>query len=82
MSYPLSSDENGIKIIPQLMEPERMYYCLHNDRVLLVFKDEQQFLNCYEIEEKEIVEDIKKCKNTDEIEKTIENYISKQNLKH
>jgi hypothetical protein len=82
VSYPLSSDEKGIKIIPQLMEPERMYYCLHNDKVLLVFKDEQQFLNCYEIEEKEIVEDVKKCKNTDEIEKMIENYISKQNLKH
>lgn len=78
MSYPLSSDEKGLKIIPELMEKEKMYYCIHNEKVLLVFKDAQEFLNCYEIEEKEIVESVKKCNNPDEIEKEIENYISKE----
>jgi hypothetical protein len=79
MSYPLSSDEKGVKIMPELMEKEKMYYCLHNENVLLFFKDDQEFLNCYEIEEKEIVEIVKKCKSADEIEKTIENYLAKQN---
>jgi hypothetical protein len=82
MSYPLSPDEKGVKIIPELMEKEKMYYCLHNEKILLVFKDEQEFLNCYEIEEQEIVENVKKCKDSDEIEKVIESYLSKQNLKH
>jgi hypothetical protein len=52
VSYPITSDEGGIKIIPELMEQEKMYYCLHNGKILLVFKDSQEFLNCYEIEEK------------------------------
>jgi hypothetical protein len=82
VSYPITSDEGGIKIIPELMEQEKMYYCLHNGKVLLVFKDSQEFLNCYEIEEKEIIENVKACKNPDEIEKAIDNYLAKQNLKH
>ncbi len=77
MSYPLVPDKNGIKIIPELMEKEKMYYCIQNEKIMLVYKDEQEFLNCYEIEEKEIVEIIKKCQNPDEIERTIQNYLEK-----
>ncbi len=75
MKYPLSSEQNGVKIIPELMEPEKMYYCLHNQKILLVFKDEHDFLNCYEIEEKEIVESVKNSQNPEDIEKVIENYL-------
>lgn len=59
-----------------------MYYCIHNEKVLMVFKDSQEFLNCYEIEEEEVVNAVKKCTTPGDIEKEIENYISKQNLKH
>jgi len=82
MSYPIISDEGGIKIIPELMKQEKMYYCLHNGKVMLVFKDSQEFLNCYEIEEAEIVEIVKTCKSPDEIEKMIEDYLAKQDIKH
>lgn len=75
MSYPLVPDKNGVKIIPDLMEKEKMYYCVQNEKVMLVYKDEQEFLNCYEIEEKDIVESIKKCQNPDEIEKAIQDYL-------
>jgi hypothetical protein len=81
MSYPLSSDEKGLKIIPELMEKEKMYYCLHNSKILLVFKDDQEFLNCYEIEDTEIVSAVKNSTNPQEIEKIIEAYIS-ENIKH
>ena len=78
MSYPLSSEQDGVKIRPDLMEPEKMYYCLHNDKILLVFKDDHEFLNCYEIEEEEIVERVKRCQNPDEIEKVIGDYVEKK----
>jgi len=81
MSYPLVPDKNGVKIIPELMEIEKMYYCLQNDKVLLVYKDEQEFLNCYEIEEPEIVENIKKCQNPDEIERAIHGYLEESKHK-
>jgi hypothetical protein len=80
VSYPLAPDQNGVKIIPELMEKEKMYYCVQGEKILLVFKDEQEFLNCYEIDEKEMVESVKQCKNPEEIEKTIEEYLAK--LKH
>jgi len=77
VSYPLVPDKNGVKIIPELMEKEKMYYCLQNEKVILVFKDDQEFLNCYEIEEKEIVESVKNCQSPDEIERTIQDYLEK-----
>lgn len=80
MEYPLRPDEKGIKIIAQEMEPEKMYYCYHNNKVMLVYKDEQEFLNCYEIEEREVVDIVKECKGPVEIEKAIQNYLAKNNL--
>lgn len=77
MPYPVSSEKNGIKIIPELMEPEKMYYCIHDQKVMLVYKDAQQFLNCYEIEEKELIDVIRECQNPDQIEAVIQNYLKK-----
>ncbi|MBI5697331.1 MAG: hypothetical protein HZC29_02290 [Thaumarchaeota archaeon] len=82
MSYPLIPDEKGIKIIAEKMEQEKMYYCYHNNKVMLVYKDDQEFLNCYEIEDEEIVSSVRDCKNPEEIEKIIEDYLAKQNIKH
>ena len=58
MVKPISVDENGIKLKPEIMEKEKLYHCVFNNKVFLVYKDEQEFLNCYEIEEKEIVDKI------------------------
>lgn len=80
MEYPLRPDEKGIKIIAQEMEAEKMYYCYHNNKVMLVYKDEQEFLNCYEIEEQEIVNVVKNCKTPEEIEKIIDGYLKSNNL--
>ncbi len=82
VSYPLSVDENGVKMKPENMEKEKMYYCLHNEKLILVYKDDQEFLNCYEIEEKDLVDSVKTCSNPDDIEKIIEGYIQKENIKH
>jgi hypothetical protein len=81
MSYPLVPDEKGVKIIPELMEKEKMYYCLQNEKVMLVYKDEQEFLNCYEIEEKEIVDRVKECQSPEEIEAAIREYLEHSSLK-
>ncbi len=82
MDYPLSTGKDGIKIKPEKMESEKLYHCIYNDKVFLVYKDEQHFLNCYEIEEKELVDMIKLSSTPDEVQKILEDYIQKQNLKH
>lgn len=80
MPYPISADDSGIKIKPEYMEKERMYYCLYSNKVILVFKDEQEFLNCYEIEEAEVVKRVKECEGPDDIEKVIEDFVSKNEM--
>ena len=80
MSYPLSSEKDGIKIQPDKMQPETLYHCMFQNKVMLVYKDQNEILNCYEIEEEEIVLKVKESKN-DDIEKILEGYIQKKNLK-
>lgn len=80
MDNPISVDDNGAKIKPELMENEKLYHCIYKDKVLLFYKDDQDFLNCYEIEEPDLVNQIEKCNNTDDVEKFLDDYIQKQDL--
>ena len=80
MSYPLSAEKDGIKIKTEHMLPDQLYHCIFQNKVMLVYKDQNEILNCYEIEEEEIVLKVKESKN-DDIEKILEDYIQKKNLK-
>ena len=82
MSSPVTANEDGIKLKPELMEKEKMYHCFFQKKMIVVFKDDQDLLNCYEIEEEEIIEKIKTISNQDDIEKIFEDYIKQKNLKH
>jgi len=82
VDYPVSVDEKGVKFIPEKMEKEKLYHCIFKENVLLIYKDSQDILNCYEIEEKELVEKIKNCSDKDRIEKILEDYVERENLKH
>ena len=82
MAYPVSSDDNGINIKPELMEKEKLYHHVFKNKVLLLFKDSQDFLNCYEIEEEDLVNQVKNSKTDDEIEKIFEEYIKREDLKN
>ena len=82
MTNPITADGDGIKIKPELMEKEKLYHCIFQDKVLLVYKDSQDILNCYEIEEKELVEKVKQNSSNDNLEKIFEEYIERKDLKH
>ena len=82
MDYPLSVDENGVNLKPEKMEKEKLYHCIFKNKAMLIFKDSQDVLNCYEIEEQELVEKIKECDNDDDLEKLFEDYVSGKNLKN
>ena len=76
MTYPLSVNDDGLKIKPELMENEKLYHCIFKDKALLVFKDSQDFLNCFEIEEASLVDKIRDCKHDSDLEKLFEDYLS------
>ena len=80
--YPVSTSEDGVKIQPENMEQEKLYHCVFKDKILLFYKDVQDVLNCYEIEEQELVQRIKSVSDKDEIEKILEDYIKHNGLKH
>ena len=80
MVNPLTSDKDGVKFKPELMEKEKLYYCFFKDKVILAYKDNQDFLNCYEIEEPELVQKITSEKH-ENIDSILEDYIEKTNLK-
>ena len=80
MTYPISAEKDGVKIKPELMDMEKLYHCIFNDKVVLLFKDQNEILNCYEIEDEQIVSKVKLSKEED-IEEILEEYISKENLK-
>ena len=82
MDYPVIAEPEGVKIKPEKMETDKLYHCLFQDKVLLFYKDEQDILNCYEIEEKEIVDAVKNTASPDEVEKILQKYIEEQNLNH
>ena len=82
MTSPVTAGEDGIKIKPELMEKEKLYHCFFQKKIMIVFKDEQELLNCYEIEEEDIIEKIRSNSNQVDIEKIFEDYIKEKNLKH
>ena len=55
----ITATDNGVNLKPEIMEKEKLYHCIFKDKVILVFKDHQEFLNCFEIEDEEIVKQIK-----------------------
>lgn len=64
------------------MEKEKLYHCEFKDKVLLFYKDVQDVLNCYEIEDIDLVQKIKKISNNNDVEKFLEEYIKQKDLKH
>ena len=80
MNSPLTADENGVNLKPEKMEKEKLYHCIFKNKVILVFKDSQNMLNCYEIEEEKLVEQIKKSIDDSELEKIFEDYLIGENI--
>ena len=81
MDYPVTANNDGLNIKPEQMEKERLYHCVFKNKVILLYKDSQDFLNCYEIEEEDLVNQVKHS-NDDELEKLLEDYIQDKNLKN
>ena len=82
MGYPVSVDENGVNFKPEKMEKEKLYHCIFKDKAMLVFKDSQDVMNCYEIEEPVLVEQIRNCSDDDDLEKLFEDYLKGKHLKN
>ena len=80
MKDEITANHDGVKLKPEIMEKEKLYYCTFKEKIILAFKDQQDFLNCFEIEEAEIVNRVKAADGKD-VSLILEEYIEKENLK-
>lgn len=81
MDYPIVVESEGVKIRSEKMEIDKLYYCIYQEKILLFYKEQNEMLNCYEIAEKDVVEEIKQSQ-TDDIENILQRYIEKKNLNY
>ena len=79
MDYPIVAEPEGVKIRSDKMEVDKLYYCIYQEKILLFYKEQNEMLNCYEIAEKDVLEEVKQSKSED-IEKILQKYIEKKNL--
>ena len=79
MDYPIVVEPDGVKIRSEKMDVDKLYYCIYQEKILLFYKDQNEMLNCYEISEKDVVDEVKQSK-TEDIEKILQQYIEKKNL--
>ena len=81
MDYPIIVESDGVKIKTEKMETDKLYYCIYQEKILLFYKEKNGMLNCYEITEKDVVEDVKQAQSED-IENVLQKYVEKNNLNH
>ncbi|TVP39818.1 hypothetical protein [Candidatus Nitrosocosmicus arcticus] len=62
--------ENKIKLNPELMIIEKLYPIIFENSIFLFYKDENELINCYEINDKSIIE--KAVTNPDKIIEILE----------
>ena len=81
MDYPIVVESDGVKIRSEKMEIDKLYYCLYQEKMLLFYKEKNEMLNCYEITEKDVIDEVKQSQS-DDIENILQQYIEKKNLNH
>ena len=81
MDYPIVVESEGVKIKAEKMEIDKLYYCIYQEKVLLFYKEKNEMLNCYEITEKDVIDEVKQAQSED-IENVLQKYIEKKNLNY
>jgi hypothetical protein len=58
LEYPVISEKDGIKIKPENMIVDKLYYCIYEDKVYIFYKDEENLTHCYEVDDPLVVKEI------------------------
>ena len=79
--YPIVAKDDGIVIKIEKMEVDKIYHCIYQDKVFLFFKDEQELLNCYEVQDMEAAEAIRSNPDSESVKTILEKAAKKQQEK-
>jgi hypothetical protein len=56
--YPVVAEHDGIKIKTEKMIADKLYHCIYDNKVFLLYKDDQSLLHCYEVQHPDAVREI------------------------
>lgn len=77
--YPVAAGQDGIKLKTEKMVADQLYHCVFDDKVFLFYKDDNDLLHCYEVENPDAVREI--AANPSEIESILKKYASQVDQK-
>ena len=72
MENPVTVQSDGVKLKPEKMIVNQLYHCIFEDKVFLFYKDEEELLHCYEVENADAVKEI--SANPSDTEKILKKY--------
>jgi hypothetical protein len=72
LDYPIIVQPDGIKLQPEKMTIDQLYHCIFEDKVFLFYKDEEELLHCYEVEDLSATKEI--LDNPADIENILKRY--------
>ncbi len=55
---PVTVNSDGVKLKPEKMIINQLYHCIFENKVFLFYKDEDELLHCYEVEDPNAVKEI------------------------
>jgi hypothetical protein len=71
VDYPLSVNDDGVNIKPENMEKEHLYHCVFKNKVILLYKEEEDLVN-----------QIKNSSNDSDVEKILQSFIDNKDIKN
>jgi hypothetical protein len=72
LDYPIIVQSDGIKLQPEKMTIDQLYHCIFEDKIFLFYKDEEELLHCYEVENLSATKEI--LDNPTDIENILKRY--------
>jgi hypothetical protein len=72
LDYPIIVQSDGIKLQPEKMMIDQLYHCIFEDKIFLFYKDEEELLHCYEVENLSATKEI--LDNPTDIENILKRY--------
>ena len=75
MDYPVIVEQDGIKIKPEIMIVDKMYYCIYDNKIYIFYKDEENLTHCYEVDDATVVQEV--VANPDNLEEILRKHSTK-----
>jgi hypothetical protein len=72
LDYPVIAQPDGIKLKPEKMVTDELYHCIFEEKVFLFYKDDDDLLHCYEVQDPTVTKEI--SENPEDIEKILKKY--------